>query len=126
MMDEVQLIEGIRDALSYSAQEVSVLDVIKGLKDNTYQCFEFETGFVITCIVQYDRKKALRLCLAKGLETDIAAVMSVMDSFAQDMCCDFIEVYGRKGWVRQLKQYGYNEQYTVVIKHIGGSNVEVQ
>lgn len=126
MMDEIQLIEGIRDVLSYSAQEVSVLDIVQGLKDNTYQCFEFNTGFVITCIVKYDRKKALRICLAKGLEEDIASVMSVMDSFAADSCCDFIEVYGRKGWVRQLKQYGYNEQYTVVIKHIGGSNVEVQ
>lgn len=126
MMNQEELIEGIKAALAYSANEASLDDILEGLKDNTYQCFEFKSGFVITCVIQYERKKALRLCLAKGLEEDIKEAMPIMDCFANDMCCSIIEIYGRKGWVRQLKQYGYNEQYTVLVKNIGGSNVEVQ
>jgi hypothetical protein len=109
---------GIQEVLSrHTCQETSLEDILAGIENRTYQLFEFQSGFLITCHITYEQASALRIAIAYGnidLEQDY--IMKVVEEFAHYLKVDFIEIWGRRGWVRQLAKYGYNEQYTVVVK----------
>jgi hypothetical protein len=73
-----------------------------------------------TQIVNYQREKRLRLVMIGGHEVDRweQITSEAMDKFAKENDCSGIELWGRRGWVKRLKKYGYEEYETVVIKHL--------
>ena len=44
--------------------------------------------------------------------------LELLEQFGRDQGCKYASVYGRKGWARALKPYGYEEPYTVLMKEI--------
>ena len=45
-------------------------------------------------------------------------VLAIFEDFVKNTDCDKVVIYGRKGWVRALKQYGYTEPYVTLMKEI--------
>ena len=119
MKNESELKAAISAALFYSNGEVSVDNVLKGIADGSYFVFEFENSIAILTVIQYEDKKALRIAAASGSLSDVGnQPFHIFEKLAIDLSCDFVEIFGRRGWARQLKEYGYTEQYTVVTKKV--------
>lgn len=73
---------------------------------------------IVTEIIIYPKVKRLRLFLLGGHEMinweDMVA--DTFDKFAIEHECDGIELLGRRGWVKNLKQYGYEQFDTAMLK----------
>lgn len=41
-----------------------------------------------------------------------------IDKIAEELDCVKVRIFGRPGWTKRLKQYGYNHVYTVVEKEV--------
>jgi hypothetical protein len=115
-----ELREAILSAQTYASDEVSVDTVLQKLADGVYQAWDFNTVIVVTCVATYETHSRLRICYAAGdLEGDkLATSLDVLEKFAESIGCSGVEIYGRAGWVRKLKQFGYDQQYAVVLKRI--------
>jgi hypothetical protein len=72
----------------------------------------------VTQIMIYPKQKRLKLFLLGG--NDMAkwekSISDTFDNFAKANGCDGVELYGRKGWLRNLKQFGYNDYEVTMIK----------
>lgn len=99
-------------------------DVYQLVKDKDMQLWGVHNGDLkavfVTQIVEYLRTKRLRLVLIGGHEMDgwEAIVSDAMDRFAKENGCSGIELWGRKGWLKRLSKYGYEEYETVIIKEL--------
>lgn len=119
MMNREQIEEGLKKALEYSAGELSLQDVLEGLARNEYALLEFNAGFIVITKVTYPQYNALKVCLAYGiLDEELLHIMNVVDALAKDLSCEKVMIEGRRGWARQLAQFGYAEQYVVVTKKV--------
>ncbi len=119
MMNEQELRLGIATALAESAGELTVDDVIEGLARNEYALLEFTAGFLVICTIDFPAYRALKVCIAYGLINDEQPfIMNLLEALAKDLGCSHVMIEGRRGWARQLAQFGYAEQYVVVTKKV--------
>lgn len=119
MMDREQIKLGIDAALAESANELTTEDVLAGLALNHYALLEFGAGFLIICTMDFPAYRALKVCIAYGIiDSEQPHIMNVLDALAKDLKCQRIMIEGRRGWARQLSQFGYAEQYVVVTKKV--------
>jgi hypothetical protein len=118
--EEARIREAIESAQTYAADEISVDTVLQKLADGFYQAWVIDTITLVTCVANYENHSRLRICYAAGDLTDelIAKALDIIERFAAAVGCVGVEIYGRGGWVRRLKNYGYNQQYVVVMKRI--------
>ena len=83
----------------------------QGLQDNRFQLFiSWNNGIesaVITEIAEYPKAKVLRYVLAGGtnLENWLEEIQEVIEKFAKKNHCTQLEVAGRKGWLKKLKDF---------------------
>ena len=74
----------------------------------------------VTSIVNYSRKKACRFIYlgGEGFQDWMGVATKTLEAWAKANGCDYVEIYGRRGWVREGIKYGYKETYTTVMKEI--------
>ena len=88
-----------------------IIDVEQGLQDNRFQLFiSWNNGIesaVITEIAEYPKAKVLRYVLAGGtnLENWLEEIQEVIEKFAKKNHCTQLEVAGREGWLKKLKDF---------------------
>ena len=84
------------------------------------QCWEAETGFVMTRYEELQGKKRLAITTATSSDwfSEGPKALEFLEQFGRASGCTRVIVYGRKGWTRVLKQYGYEEPYITVMKEI--------
>ena len=88
-----------------------IIDVEQGLQDNRFQLFiSWNNGIesaVITEIAEYPKAKVRRYVLAGGtnLENWLEEIQEVIEKFAKKNHCTQLEVAGRKGWLKKLKDF---------------------
>jgi len=77
-------------------------------KVETQQGFVFDAALT-TCLEEYPAKKMLRLCFCGGEALDAWSpeMHQAFVDFAKANECDGIEIVGRQGWPRHLKNHGY-------------------
>ena len=83
-------------------------------------------GHGITQIIQYPRKRVLRILTFEGTGGEQGMVaMKLWNQFYDDIedfgkkrGCDHVEAQTRAGMARTLKKYGWNDQYHIVTKEI--------
>lgn len=75
---------------------------------------------VVTAIRTTKHKKVAHLMFIGGADRDewFDEFMAEMDKFARHYECDQMEVYGRKGWEKVGKPYGWNYAYTAYTKEV--------
>lgn len=77
---------------------------------------------VLTEIIDYPQYRNLVVFLMGGSNIigteDEAQFELVVEEFARHNKCKAIEVHGRKGWLRTLGKYDYQESYVTLIKEL--------
>ncbi len=71
----------------------------------TYNVTDFKTGL-----------RLLDVPMAGGvaMDTQIDVVMEMIENLRRNLMCDRVTVTGRRGWVKRLAEYGFNQNmYTV-------------
>ena len=101
----------------------NIKDILYGLANDRMQLFiswndnRVESA-VVTEIAQYPQAKILRYFLAGGTNLDnwLERIQEKIEKFAKQNKCTYLEVAGRKGWVRKLK--GYKMKAIILSKEI--------
>lgn len=97
-------------------------DIRAAIENRSMQLWGIHDGdlkaVMVTEIIIYPSCKRLRVVLVGGHEMDswLDVVIAELDEFKDKNACDGIEILGRRGWVKKLASYGYQEYQTVVIK----------
>jgi hypothetical protein len=116
-LDEFErLAHHIDAALAYSGDTHSSLDVLDAIKDGKAQFFPLENSVIVTEIVDYPKKAVCRIWLAGGDMGELIKAEKELVKWARDHGCSGMEIIGRKGWERQLKDY--SPASTVLTKEI--------
>ena len=106
------LIHGCGDLTSYGL----FLQCLGGVA----QCWEADTGFVMTRFEHMEDKKRLAITTATSSDwfAEGPQALEFLEHFARSSGCTRVICYGRRGWIRLLKKYGYEEPYVTVMKEI--------
>lgn len=116
-LDELErLAHHIEAALAYSGDTHSLLHVVDAIKDGSAQFFPLENSVIVTEIVDYPKRAVCRIWLAGGEMDELIKAEKSIVEWARSHGCDGMEIIGRKGWERQLKDY--KPASTVLIKEI--------
>jgi len=116
-LDELErLAHHIEAALAYSGDTHSLLHVVDAIKDGSAQFFPLENSVIVTEIVDYPKRAVCRIWLAGGEMDELIEAEKSIVEWARSHGCDGMEIIGRKGWERQLKDY--KPASTVLIKEI--------
>lgn len=75
-----------------------------------------ECSVIVTEIIQYPQKRVLNVFLAAGELGPILDAVPDLEAFAKDMKCDWIELTGRRGWLRKLN--GWRPKSVTMTKEI--------
>lgn len=76
------------------------------------------TSAAITEFIEYPQVTNLRVVLLSGDDGDWLSGMSIFERFARINQCAYVEIHGRKGWERVLKNGGYNLSHITLSKRI--------
>ena len=121
-------VEHIASALKFGYGEREVTDVAQDLIDGNKQIWigTLDSKFVatvVTQIIDYPSKRTCEICYLGG-EGDsgvLGALSEVkeIEDWAVINNCNDIQIYGRRGWVKALKEHGYTDRYTIIVKSLG-------
>lgn len=76
------------------------------------------TAVVVTTFIQYPQIQTLRIIFLSGDNEDWSFGIGVFEDFARINKCHDVEILGRKGWERTLKDRGYEFQNVTLSKRI--------
>lgn len=112
----------LEDAIALNRGEFDLPDIYNLIREKKMQLWGIHDGglkaVMVTEVVEYPKAKRVRVVLIGGYEMDawLPLVIDSLDRFKDQVGADGIEILGRRGWVRELAKYGYQEYETVVIK----------
>lgn len=95
----------IADALEYSGGTHSIDDVYQACVVGEAQLHPLEKSCIITEVVDYPSLTVCRIWLAGGELDELVEAEKFIAVWAKAQGCDAMEINGRKGWQRQLKDY---------------------
>lgn len=96
-------------------------DIAEMLESNQAQLWRFDNSVMVTEIVNYEKTKtkAIQIITAGGdLRELINKMRPTLEAWAKEQGCTHVVVEGRKGWVGALKNQGYSEISTTVVKEL--------
>ena len=114
----------ISSALDHSCGELSTQDVYKRLHEETMGLLVVhDNGIKAACVVDfidYPQITALRVVALSGSGMDewLSDLLDFLDKWAVENNMSRIEQMGREGWVRKLKNFGYEKRYTFMTKEL--------
>jgi len=65
---------------------------------------------------------SFKLALGNGLDECLPQLEATFEHLAQVMGCDFVEIYGRPGWLRKLS--GFKRDYVVLSRQLRNFRVQ--
>jgi hypothetical protein len=95
----------VTDALEYSGGTHSIDDVYQACAIGEAQLHPLEKSCIITEVVDYPSLTVCRIWLAGGDLDELVEAEKSIAVWAKAQGCDAMEINGRKGWQRQLKDY---------------------
>jgi hypothetical protein len=116
--------EYLNTALEYSLGEYSITDIKNACISKNMQLWvklekEIKGAFV-TKIAKYPQKNLLIVILLGGNEfqewRDEADAL--LNAFGKENNCEYVELFGRKGWGKMLKDIDYKEVTRLFAKEI--------
>ena len=120
----MQGLEKLNEAIAHGRGEFDLDDVIKMAENGAMQIWKLpdSESICVTEFVQYPKKKRLRVVLMTGAFDE--KVVTFFEGLAKSMNCAGVEVIGRKGWIKALKPWGYEEASVNVVKDFEGNEDE--
>lgn len=122
-----RLIEAFTIALDFSDGEVTAGDLLDMAMEERVQAWvaldvekREPIGFAATEVVRYPRMSCLRVTVLQGPPFDRwkDRALEVFQEFAASQGLDNIEVVGRLGWERKLRDMGFRKRYVVLTKEV--------
>jgi len=104
----------IEDALEYTGGSHKIDDVWRSIQEGKAQFFPLERSAIVTEVVDYPQKAMCRIWLAGGDLDELMQAEVALSAWAKTQGCDGMEIIGRRGWSRQLKDY--RESAVVLMK----------
>lgn len=99
----------IQAAIDKTDGKWSMADVEAKIHDHTACLFATEDSAAVVWVEEYPRKRALTVAFGGGRLDDILANIPPIAEYARQLHCTQVDVYGRKGWVKALKQHGFKQ-----------------
>ena len=117
---------GVKYLIAKTSDEImDENDIYQYLISGEYRLFivvekdskEFITAYV-TCIAYYPRHKACRIISLAGsnLFEWYKDSIAFLENYAKREECDYMEVFGRRGWIKIMKDY--KEECVILRKHL--------
>ena len=78
-------------------------DILTRVAKGDMQSFAHNNGWVITCVVDYPRRRVLDILVAVGDLDDILFLHDVVVAYASKVNASLIRAYGRPGWDKFVK-----------------------
>lgn len=99
--------------------KAEMIDILDGIFDGTYVLWVVmdEDDSIVaaftTRLIIYPQRKALALDWVGGTRMNKwnDQMIDTMRNYANELDCSHLEGYGRKGWGRALKKYGFYPEY---------------
>jgi hypothetical protein len=75
---------------------------------------------VTTQIIRYPQKKVCRIVTlgGEGMEEWVAEVLEILEEWSIEQECEAMETVCRKGFIKKLKSFGYEQTYTILGKEL--------
>ncbi len=116
--------EYLNTALEYSLGEYSITDIKNACISKNMQLWvklgKETKGAFVTKIAKYPQKNLLIVILLGGNEfqewRDEADAL--LNAFGKENNCEYVELFGRKGWGKMLKDIDYKEVTRLFAKEI--------
>ena len=116
--------EYLNTALEYSLGEYSITDIKNACISKNMQLWvklgKETKGAFVTKIAKYPQKNLLIVILLGGVEfqewRDEADAL--LNAFGKENNCEYVELFGRKGWGKMLKDIDYKEVTRLFAKEI--------
>lgn len=111
--------EILKRAVDTVKDKSEVIDILTGVYEGMYALWIVmnEDDKIIaaftTRLIQYPRRRALALDWVGGTQMKEweDQLIETMKRYANELDCSHLEGYGRKGWGRALKKYGFYPEY---------------
>ena len=109
-----------------SRDEMSVMDIYKRLSEARMQLWlvfdddkEIISGLT-TDIIEYPRKPNCRIVTLGGQDLDlwVEKLLDTLEQWALENNCVAMETVCRKGFIKKLEKFGYENAYTVLVKEL--------
>jgi hypothetical protein len=95
----------IEDALEYAGGSHTIDDVWDAVCEGKAQFFPLDKSAIVTEVVDYPQKAMCRIWLAGGDLDELMEAEAAIAAWAKTLGCSGMEIIGRRGWSRQLKDY---------------------
>jgi len=119
IMDELERCRvWIEAALEYSGGTHEYIDVFHAILEGRMQLWPAENGCLVTELIVYPRKKVLHIFLAGGSLDQLTNMHQDVITWSKLQECTALSLAGRKGWTKALKDFGWQEKFTTLIKEI--------
>lgn len=105
-------------ALKLGGDTHTIEDIQQAIARGTMQCFVKGNSFAITEVINAPQKRFLNVFLIVG-ELNILELHDEVEAFAKQAGCDFMQAYGRPGWVPKVKSLGWKPDRIVLRRNIG-------
>lgn len=111
--------EILKRAVDTVKDKSEVIDILTGIYEGMYALWVVmnEDDKIIaaftTRLIQYPRRRALALDWVGGTQMKEweDQLIDTMKRYGNELGCSHLEGYGRKGWGRALKKYGFYPEY---------------
>ena len=95
----------IEPALEHAGNGYTIDDVWDAIDGEYAAFFPFEKSAIVVEIVKYPRAKSCRIWLAGGNMNELIEAEKKVSTWAKSQGCNEMEIIGRHGWKRKLKDY---------------------
>ena len=111
--------EILKRAVDTVKDKSEVIDILTGVYEDMYALWvvmndeDKVIAAFTTRLIQYPRRRALALDWVGGerMKEWEDQLIDTMRRYANELGCSHLEGYGRKGWGRALKKYGFYPEY---------------
>lgn len=114
----------VQVALDRTEGEMSIKDVYNALLEQDMQLWILIDGLnvigaLVTQIIVFPGVKACRyVTLGGDVHGDFEAITDLIEEWAATQGCERMEIIGRPGWAKALKDFGYRQAYSYVTKRV--------
>lgn len=106
----------IEAALEYSGGTHEFSDIVDGLGKGHLQLWPTPRGCIVTEIVVFPKKRVLNVFLGGGELNQILDMHESVIDWARSQGCSALTMSGRAGWVKPLKDHGWDRQHVSYVK----------
>ena len=115
----------VEKALAHGTGDITLYDIFIECLAATSQCWVEKdddkiVGVAITRVLHHKQYTELVIVCTTCEDWFIKGpeVLEMIEDFARGYGCKYTSVYGRRGWLRVLKKYGYYEPYINLKKEL--------